>query len=130
MSFSRLKLDPTREFDDAGRALWVIRNDGEKPFRWFLSGVGFHAECSVPDGYKTNFASVPRFFWRILPPDGPHREAAIIHDAMYDAGYPSRWLADAIFYEAMNELGVSLWKRLLMWFFVRLFASNAYRGPR
>lgn len=130
MPFTPLDLKPLDEVDSSGRALWQLQRVGRRDFRWFVSHDNFHCESVVREGYKTNFASVPRFFWRILPPDGQYRKAAIVHDAMYDVGEPSRWLADAIFYEAMSELGVPLWKRFLMWFFVRLFAARAYRGDK
>lgn len=35
----------------------------------------------VPAGTRTNFASIPRFFWRVLPPIGNYDEAATVHDA-------------------------------------------------
>jgi hypothetical protein len=128
MPFTELDLDPTDDTDRNGRAYWIVKQVKRRSFRWFQSFDGFQAEVTVADGYWTNFASAPRFFWRMLPPDGKYRKAAIIHDAMYDAGEPSRWLADAIFFEAMRELDVPLWKRCAMWFFVRLFAGGAWRG--
>lgn len=128
MPFTPLDLKPTDSVDAAGRPLWLVQQVDGRDFRWFQSETGWFCEVMVPEGYATNFASIPRFFWRILPPDGPYRKAAIVHDAMYDAGYPSRWLADAIFCEAMAELGVVAWKRMLMWVFVRLFAGGAWRG--
>ena len=35
---------------------------------------------TVPKGFETDFASVPRFFWRLLPPTGN-----------YGKGSPLRW---------------------------------------
>ncbi len=93
---------------------------------------------TIPAGYRTDFASVPRFFWRIIPPIGLYGKAAVIHDYLYDnyrarfAQYPAtsyfrkkmRKECDLIFLEAMEVLGVSKWKRLLMYRAVRI------GGPR
>lgn len=40
----------------------------------------------VPEGYHTDGASVPRFFWTITGylPDGRHRAAAVAHDFLCD----------------------------------------------
>jgi len=79
------------------------------------------------DGEVTDFASVPRIFWRIFPPTGDGDtgdwgEPAIIHDTLYKRhdGY-SRKMADDIFLEAMKDEGVSIWKRKPIYWAVRLF---------
>ena len=49
------------------------------PFTYFTReghGIDVHA------GFVTDFASVPRFFWRVLPPTGPYGKAAVIHDRL------------------------------------------------
>jgi hypothetical protein len=40
----------------------------------------------VPAGFLTDFASIPRFLWPILPPTGPYGPAAVLHDFMYRTG--------------------------------------------
>lgn len=87
-------------------------------------GIG----VEVPYGHLTDFASVPRFFWRIFPPFGVYSRAAVIHDYLYDTKPTSRWMADAIFYEVMRELRVPRWKRCLMWLAVRLFGGLTETG--
>lgn len=83
----------------------------------------------VPAGFETDFASVPRFFWRILPPIGSYKAAAVVHDFLYAAGSKvTRRLADAIFYEAMYAQGVSAWKRVAMYWAVRMFGFLAFHG--
>jgi hypothetical protein len=82
---------------------------------------------TVPPGYRTDFASIPRVFWRILPPDGPYAPAAVIHDWLCDlrgsTGINSR-TTHRIFREAMEVLRVAYWKRAVMYRAVRWF------GPR
>lgn len=76
-------------------------------------------------------ASVPRFLWWFLPPWGDRSTvAAMIHDFACDslkAGTPvpggdTRVACDALFREALRELGVSFWQRWLCWVGVRLYS--------
>jgi len=83
-------------------------------------GIDVHA------GFITDFASVPRFFWRILPPTGKYGAASVIHDFLYRYGIYTRAEADRIFLEAMEELGVSWLTRRTMYRAVRLFGRGSY----
>ena len=80
----------------------------------------------VPVGYRTDFASIPRIFWRILPPAGPYGKAAVIHDWLCDVEPKlcDYLTAADVFGEAMDVLGVPKWKRSLMVWAVKGF------GPR
>jgi hypothetical protein len=80
---------------------------------------------AVPRGFVTNFASIPWFFRRILPPDGPWQQAAVVHDYLYSRPDVSRFLADAIFRELMPECEVCWWQRVVMFYAVRLFGGRA-----
>ena len=95
----------------------------------------------VPQGFKTDYASIPRFFWRFCGSrsgDGPksnYAPASVLHDFMYETGMTpylkvTRRRADNIFYEAMLCLKVSRWRAWLMYKAVRLcgwFPWNRYR---
>lgn len=85
-----------------------------------MSGV------SVPVGFETDLASVPRFLWSILPPMGNYLEAAIVHDFMYRTSYKTKSYADNVFRENMKRYGVKKWKVKTMYFFVRLFGRGSY----
>lgn len=80
----------------------------------------------VPAGTITDLASTPRLLWVIFPPHGQYAKAAIIHDYLYDKAIGSKPLADAIFLEAMEVLGVPRWRRVLMYWAVRLFGRGNY----
>jgi len=82
----------------------------------------------VPEGSKTDFASVPRVFWNILPPWGRYGWAAVIHDYLYRHGMYNRMIADLVFLHAMRELDVPEWKQTVMFEAVRLFGKSAYQG--
>ena len=82
----------------------------------------------VPKGSRTDFASIPRIFWSILPPWYPtYGEAAVIHDYLYRHGLYNRKAADIVFLHAMKELNVVKWKRTVMFWAVRLFGTPAYK---
>lgn len=78
-------------------------------------------EIKVPAGFHTDFASVPRLFWRVVPPAGPHGAAAVVHDYFYvnQEGW-TRKHVDELFLECLTVLGVAWWKRHAMYLGVRL----------
>ena len=75
----------------------------------------------VPIGFVTDFASVPRVFWKILPKWGKYGNAAVVHDYLYSKGNRSRKECDKIFLSGMKVLGVPTWKRYSMYYAVRMF---------
>ena len=81
---------------------------------------------TVPAGFVTDFASVPRLplaFWLF---GAVAQEAASLHDFLYSTGLVSRKLADEVFAEASKACGVAAWRRGPMWLGVRLFGSSRY----
>lgn len=61
---------------------------------------------TVPTGFVTDFASIPRIFWSLLRPDGEYAYAAVIHDFLYWTQTRSREVADEIFLRAMKDFGI------------------------
>ncbi|AHF90207.1 hypothetical protein OPIT5_08275 [Opitutaceae bacterium TAV5] len=105
-----------------------------------LSDFPVHDEFEyffVKKGFVTDLASVPRIFWRILPPFGRYTLAAVVHDWLYRhqhfCPHNSRWpliprvLADRIFLRAMRALGVGLVPRTTIYLAVRAFGWVAWR---
>lgn len=85
---------------------------------------------TVPAGFVTDFASSPRFFWRVLPPVGLYVPAAILHDWLYSLEVVpavSRRAADRAFRAAMEARGVPAWQRWALWLAVRLFGGRHFR---
>lgn len=62
---------------------------------------------SVPKGFVTDFASIPRILWSILPPDGDYTYPSIIHDYLYWTQNTSRAIADEVFKSAMIDFKIS-----------------------
>ncbi len=78
---------------------------------------------TVPAGFRTNLASVPRCAWWLVPRSGRYTPTVVLHD--YLAKNPgvtkvNRCDADGIFRRSMRELGVPLLRRRMMWTAVRL----------
>ena len=100
----------------------------DEPFEYHIGSPESGMVIRVRAGFKTDFASVPRLFWRIFPPTGTYGKAAVIHDHLYRTALTSRAMADAIFLEAMGVLNVARWKRWAMYLAVRWFGWAAYAG--
>lgn len=102
-----------------GRQLWMLQHSLQMRLNVESGG----AWIRVPKGYVTDLASVPRLLRWLVPPDGPWREPAIIHDFLCGQDGCSRFLADAYFREAMFHLGVPVWRRVSMFYAVRCYGS-------
>ena len=103
----------------------------EKHFMYHVGAKKSPFIIKVPAKFITDFASVPRFFWRLCPPTGKgYTGAAVIHDFLYRQPMYSRLMADAVFLEAMEVGGVPRWKRWTMFMAVRLFGRSSYRSKQ
>lgn len=80
----------------------------------------------VPAGFITDFASIPRFFWRLLPPTGQYGKAAVVHDYLYSTHLVSKAIADKVFLEGMLVLEVPPWKARLMYQAVHVFGGGPF----
>lgn len=74
----------------------------------------------IPAGYETDFATVPKVFFSIIPPIGKHNVAAILHDYLYDHRIGTRKQADKLFLRVMLSYEVSKWQAYTMYYAVRL----------
>ena len=95
-----------------------------EPFEYHVGNYPSDNIVLVPRGYVTDFASIPRMFWHILPPWGKYGKAAVVHDYLCDIKDRPSSEVHRIFYEAMGVLGVPNWKRRVMYEAVRRY------GPR
>lgn len=74
----------------------------------------------IPKGFVTDFASVPKSMWNILPPLGLHNEGALLHDYLYDNRIGTRKQADDIFLNVMLSSGVKTHVAWIMYLGVRI----------
>lgn len=86
----------------------------------------------IPKGFVTDFASVPRIFWSILPPFGTYSKACVLHDYLCTLNKTNsvdnngikytRKECDLIFLEAMEAVQVKKIVRYTLYYAVRLYA--------
>jgi hypothetical protein len=99
---------------------------------WYESDF-LRSDVIVPEGFLTDFASVPRvplFYW--LLGDKAHHEA-VIHDYLYrfdSVPVVSRADADEVFLEAMRCRKKSVWVRWPMYMGVRMGGGAVYHKKK
>lgn len=84
----------------------------------------------VPVGFQSDGASVPRAFWRLVFPNSDNQalRAAFAHDWLY-RNHPEGWTkeeADKMFYEVLQEDGISKWRAWLAYKGVDWFGWHAW----
>lgn len=84
---------------------------------------------TVPAGFITDLASIPRLLRSVYDTQDECREPAVLHDYCYSMQFTTREEADALFLEAMERSGVGWLKRRSMWLGVRA-GGWAYWGKR
>jgi len=120
-----------------GRSLWGVER--ELVYRTSIGGEG---TITIPAGFITDLASIPRALSGALPPDGPWTKAAVVHDCLYftrggfnlwhgrrviDRAAPyTRAECDDILREAMADRGVGLIQRNIIWSGVRAGGAHAF----
>jgi len=87
-------------------------------------------KVAVPKGFVTDFASIPRIFWSVLPKDGTYTYAAVIHDYLYWNQSATREIADQVFYECMLDFRVNSSQREAIYFAVRLGGGGVWDQNR
>lgn len=85
-------------------------------------------QITVPRGFVTDLASIPREFWTLLPPNARYSYPAIIHDYLYWFQICSREQADTILKITMHELDVADRKIFIIYNAVRLAGAAAWNS--
>lgn len=111
----------------------LIWEDGQRKVvlhdSFAFRSVLFKSWIVAPKGFKSDGASVPRFFWRMFPPFDLYLESAVIHDILCVRGKAGKGAFDykeaaLIFKEAMEFQGVAKWKVAAM------YRAVLYFGPK
>ena len=102
---------------------WLL----DKPLIYEIGNEGSGNFITVPAGFHTDFASVPRLFRVFFSSWEKYGNAAVLHDWLYWRQNTSRKQADDIFYEAMGVLGASYFTRHALYLAVRSFGWIAWR---
>jgi hypothetical protein len=82
------------------------------PFDYAVGAPNGSTVVRVEAGFTTDFASVPKIFWNLLPPTGWYGKAAVIHDKLYHDGrigalVINQKYADDVLNEAMCVLAAA-----------------------
>lgn len=86
------------------------------------------SSVTVPKGFVTDFASVPKVFFSALPPIGRYTYAAILHDYLYWEQTCERAEADTVLKLCMQEMKVPSAKVLAIYNAVRVGGSSAWKN--
>lgn len=101
------------------RDYWVVT----EPFVYKVNNKDSNLYVTVPTGFLTDGASVPRFLWSFAPPWSSYGQSAVLHDYLCEYGTISngysrivigRKCVDSIFLESMGVLGVNRFKRTIL----------------
>jgi hypothetical protein len=101
-------------------------------FRYYFGDKTEATYVDVPVGYLSDGASVPRFLWWLLPPQGDYGQAAVLHDYLCEhltqtkngqTVAITRVQADDALRNAMRDLGVPSWKRNVMFIAVAVYVK-------
>ena len=102
-----------------------------KPVTWMPNpGQDEFQAVTVPVGFVTDFASIPRFFWSALRPDGNYAYAAVVHDYLYWEQSRPKEIADKIFQLAMEDFRINRLTITALYEAVSLFGGPAWEENR
>ncbi|MCR6593631.1 DUF1353 domain-containing protein [Campylobacter insulaenigrae] len=75
-------------------------------------------KITIPKGFTSNGANIPRIFWSIFPPNSPeYLSAVVVHDYLCQKSNSrdDYKIADLALKEAMQELGCSRFKTFVFY---------------
>ena len=97
-------------------------------------------KITIPKGYKTNGADIPRLFWAIYPPNSPeYLSAVVVHDYLcdeaekiYKLGFKPKAkerfkFADVVLKQMLLELGCSKLKANIFYYACRAYHKIKYK---
>ena len=119
-----------------GTKYWVLRS----PVVYHVGGYPSGEVVRVRVGFETDLGSKPRLTWWLVGhPLDEGSQAYVVHDELLlhpgnglavGAERRSRRRCDQLFLEALKALGVSWWKRSLMYFGVRVGGRGVWNEYR
>jgi Protein of unknown function (DUF1353) len=82
---------------------------------------------AVPEGFPTDFSSVPKFIPAFVASSVDGLEASVVHDFLYASTSQPKQFADRLFLEMMKlDASVPGWRRWLMYRAVKWFGGRVY----
>ena len=104
-----------------GGECWVLVAD----FHAKVDGMAF----TVPAGFVTDGASIPRFLWRLCghPLETRRFPIAVLHDWLYEADLGlTRQQVDEIYRDGLLSLGYGKWTAATEYYAIRLFGGSRW----
>jgi hypothetical protein len=103
---------------------------------WYLSrGIAWSPgpgqslpSVSVPVGFVTDFASIPRALWTALPRDGNYVWAAVVHDYLYWYQTTTKDIADDVLKAAMVDFKIPAAQRIAIYQGVHLGGRSSWNS--
>ena len=111
------KIQPSAEDGEC----WVLVED----FHVLVDGMMF----TVPAGFKTDGASIPRFLWRLCghPLETRRFPIAVLHDWLYEVDQGlTRQQVDEIYRDGLVSLGYGKWTANTEYYAIRLFGGSRW----
>jgi len=97
----------------------------QEQFLYSSDVLGF--TLTIPKGFLTDGASVPRLFWNLIPPWGDYGPAAIVHDYLYRWQKTPKAIADKVLLEGMWVLGCQVATYSVIYLAVHWFGGHAWK---
>lgn len=104
-----------------GGECWVLVAD----FHAKVDGMAF----TVPAGFVTDGASIPRFLWRLCghPLETRRFPIAVLHDWLYEVDQGlTRQQVDEIYRDGLLSLGYGKWTAATEYYAIRLFGGSRW----
>jgi hypothetical protein len=121
---TRLRVEILPPSEVKGRQIYLVTED-------FVYDSNLFGRITVPAGFKTDFASIPRFAWRYIDPEDPCiLYASVVHDYLYSLAGKigevqfTRDLADRVLREAMELSGARADQRAIVYKLVSWFGGS------
>ena len=99
-----------------------------------LEDITFYIEVNkdkksytIPAGFQSDLASIPRLLWAIFPPFGRYNKAALCHDWLYSTKVEARKVCDVAFKQLLLASKVERFKVNCFYLGVRLLGKFKYK---
>ena len=96
----------------------------QRPNYWAIARVltwrSEQLTLTIPAGFVTDLASIPRALRAVLDVNGPSRDPAILHDWLYCSQRTSRAFADHMLFQALVSYGETQLTAGVYWLGVRI----------
>ena len=110
---SKLTYEKTKGTNIWGRPEYKLTKPLEYDYRGYIL-------FRVPEGFKTDFATIPGWIPFLRPKNGKWAKASVVHDFLCKRDGVPKSLADRVFYYAMLDDEASVFTAYLLWVSVRI----------